>query len=335
MKGIFLLWIDVELAWGKVYRKRIDLSRARQISINVREILDSVMNLLEHYNIPVTWAILGHVLLDHCSTGSNKLPHSDMPRPNYSWLKEGWYRFDPCTDVQRDPAWYGKDVADKIVNYGKNSRIHCDIGCHSFSHQLFGDPGCGRELAKAEVKKCMGLMIREYGIVPNVFAFPRDYVGHIDVLRELGFVAFRDIPTKLYPCLKLERTISNFLKKYFSLFIQFLSYYLLIPPHVVNAKERLPGLWAVQGCLAYSKKPLIPLELVTLKAKKGINRAIREGKIFSMYTHLRNFGEGDDFLSDFEEILLYVDEKREAGLLRVMTMTELVKELCTTEGSAN
>lgn len=328
MTGVFMLWIEVELAWGSVHRKKIDLPKVTRVSVNVREILDTVISLLERYNIPVMWSLVGHLLLDHCNgSRMNELPHPEMPRPSYSWLKDDWYRYDPCTDIQRDPAWYGKDIVARIVKHVKGSRIPHDIGCHSFSHQQFGDPGCGEELARVEIKKCIELMEKEYGIIPKVFTFPRDYVGHLNVLKELGFTAFRDIPPKLYPCLKLERTILNFLKTYCSLFIQFLSYYLFFPPHVVTPKETLPGLWSVPGCLAYGNKPLIPLRLVSSKAVQGINRAIREGKTFSMYTHLRDFGANENMLSEFEKILSYVNLKMEHGELKVKTMPELVREL--------
>jgi len=324
MKGTFMLGIDVELAWGLVHRKKIDLSEIAQMSINARKALDDVLDLFEKFQIPATWSILGHLILDHCNKDSeNELPHPDMPRPNYSWLKDDWYRYDPCTDLQKDPAWYGKDIVDKIVEYIRGSKVNHEIGCHSFSHQHFGDPGCGEELARAEIEKCLELMKTEYGIVPKAFTFPRAYIGHIDILKELGFIAFVDTPPKLYPCVKLEKTVTNYVKTYLSFGIQFLSYYFLFPPHVVTTKEPIPGLWSVKGCLGYGKKPLIPLRLVTLKAIQGIDRAIREQKIFSMFAHLKEFGV-DEFFREFEKVLSYVSKKMEEGKLEVRTLSELV-----------
>lgn len=327
-KGVFMLWIEVELAWGLVHRKKLDLKKLTRISICAREALGSVMSLLEKYRVPVTWSVVGHLLLDRCSRdNTNELPHPEMPRPNYSWLREDWYRYDPCTDVLQEPAWYGKDITDRIFKYVKQSSLPHSVGCHSFSHQLFGDLGCDEELARAEIKKCIQLMKEQYNIVPKVFAFPRDYVGHLEILKEFGFRAYRDAPPKIYPCLKLERTISNKVKTCFSLFIQFLSYYVYFPPHIATAREVLPGLWTVPGCLAYSKKPFIPLRLVTFKVIQGINKSMDEGKIFSMYTHLRNFGEDENFLFEFEKILSYVNKKRKEGALEIKTITELVNQL--------
>jgi len=326
MKGTFMLGIDVELAWGRVHRNRIDIPKITRISRNVRGILDDLFKLLETYQIPVTWSILGHLVLDHCERGENHLPHPDMPRPKYSWFKGDWYQHDPCTNVKAHPAWYGKDLVDRIVEYVEESKLPHEIGCHSFSHQQFGDPGCGKELARAEIEKCLELMKVEYGIVPRVFTFPRTYVGHVTVLKELGFIAFADVPPKLYPCLRLEKTASNRLKRYFSLMAQLLSYYLLYPPHVVIPMRSLQGLWSFPVCLGYGKKPLIPLELVTFKALQGIKRAAQEGKTFSMYTHLRNLGETRTCFRELRKTLSYVDGKRKEGKLEVKTMSEVVVE---------
>lgn len=322
-----MLGIDVELAWGKIHRNRIDIPKLTSISMRVREILDDAFNLLEMYQIPSTWSILGHLILDHCDRNNkNHLPHPDMPRPNYSWFKGDWYKYDPCTTLQEHPAWYGKDIVDRIVKYVEESKIPHEIGCHSFSHQQFGDPGCGEELAKAEIERCLKLMKSEYEIVPKVFSFPRAYVGHINILKELEFVAFADAPPKLYPCVRLEKTVSNRLRTYFSLMAQFLSYYFPYPPHVVASRQPLRGLWAFPVCLGYGKKPFIPLKLVTFKAIQGIDRAIRKEKIFYMYTHLRNLGENECCFRELEKILSYVDRKRQEGKLDVKTMSEHVRE---------
>lgn len=336
MKGTFLLVIDVELAWGLVHRKKIDLHKTKKVCVNVRKVLPSIFNLLEKYQIPTTWSILGHLMLDQCKRDSKSgLPHPDMPRPRYSWLKEDWYRYDPCSNIEKDPAWYGKDITDKIVEHVKESSLPHEIGCHSFSHLQFGDPGCREEVARAEIQKCVDLIKTEYKIIPKVFTFPRTYVGHINLLKEYGFVAFIDTPPKLNPCVNLEKTLSNYLKTQFSLFVQFLSYYFLFPPHTTSLKEALPELWSVQGCMGYGRKPLIPLPLVTFKVIQGINRAIREGRIFSMFTHLKDFGGNGSFFSEFEKILYHVNQKREEGKLQVRTLSDLVSEYTSLSQGSN
>jgi len=328
MSGFFVMWIDVELAWGLVHRKEIDLIKMKRISLKVREILDALFALLEKYEMPVTWSILGHLMLDSCNRerANRSFAHPEMPRARYSWLKSDWYRYDPCTDVHQDPAWYGKDIVDRIVEYVNKSKLGHDVGCHSFSHQQFGDPRCTEEVARAEIQRCVEIMNAEYGIVPKTFTFPRDYVGHVNLLKEFGFVAFRDVPPKFYPCLPLEKTFSNYAKTYLSLFFQLMSYYFLFPPHVATLRERIPGVWSLPGCLPYGKKQMIPQRFVTFKAVQGIKRAIQKGKFFSMYMHLKDFGEKGQFFSNVEKVLSFVKSRREKGELEVRTLMELVKE---------
>jgi hypothetical protein len=69
--------------------------------------------------------------------------------------------------------------------------------------------------------------------------------------------------------------------------------------------------------------------LTTLKAKKGIQRAIEEKKIFHLYTHLINFGQAPNanlFLGDFEEILAYADLQRARKKLEILTIRHLAEE---------
>lgn len=323
-KGTFVFSIDVELAWGKVHRKRMNLHGLSKIYKKVRSNLGLVTPLFEKYRIPVTWVILGHVALDHCECVNGR-PHPEMLRPEYSWLEEDWYRYDPCSNLEVAPAWYGKDIVDNIVGYVKNSNLPHDIACHSFSHQMFGDPGCNRELAEAEVKKCIEIMKKEYGIVPKVFGFPRDSIGHIDVLKENGFIAFRDMIPKLYPCLEMDRTFLIAVKTLFSLFVQGLSYYIVSSPHVVMPRL-VHGLWTVPGSLAFGSKPMIPCELVTLKAMKGVKRCISEGKILCMYTHLQEFTWNKNALPNLERILNYVRQEERKGNLCVKTIRQIAME---------
>jgi len=324
-KGLFVFCVDVELAWGIVHRRRIDLRKFDMISRRVRKILDEVTGLVEKYQIPTTWAILGHVVLKGCKC-EDGIPHRRIPRAEYSWLNGDWYKYDPCSTVELAPAWYGKDLIDRLVNYVVNSRIPHDIACHSFSHQMFGDPDCPKEVAVAEIEKCLEIMKEEYDLVPEVFTFPRDYVGHLDVLKENGFVAFRDTIPKLYPCLKLKRTISNVMNTSFSSFVQGLSYYMILSPHVTSPRLT-HGIWGILGSLGYSKKQLIPFKLVTYKAIRGIAKAVRRRRIFCLTTHLHDLASSKNILSDFEKILSYANKERMKGNLCVKTIRQVVTEL--------
>lgn len=324
MRGTFLLSVDVELAWGFVGCIEIK-ERYLKAFEKVREILDPLLQLIKDYEIPTTWFILGHVFLDHCK--SRGRPHPDMPRPDYRWFEGDWYKYDPCSDICSAPHWYGKDIVEKILNFARDSPVEQEIGCHSFSHQMFGDPGCSTELARAEIDKCLEIM-RDAEVRPRTFAFPRGSVGHINILTEKGFVAFCSGIPELVERTSLDRSALNVFRKYVSLGTEFSSYYLLLPPHVIVPKQVLPGLWEVPGSLCFNKKRNIPMSLVVLKAKKGIKRAIEKGKCFHMTTHLHNFGlEPAALLRTFEDVLSFADEERRRGGLQFVNVERLIRML--------
>jgi len=326
-RGAFILDIEVELGWGAIDEK-IDREGLRKAAEKVREHLDVILDLLDQYAVPATWGIVSHLILNRCESVSG-VPHPEMPRPSYKWMSSDWYKNDPCKTLAEEPAFYGKDIINKIVNHTSKTQVSHEIACHSFSHQLFGASGCDEAVAYAEVKRCVSLLEQNYGIQPRVFIFPRDSVGHLDILLKEGFFAFRGPISHVFGYSQTERGILGFARKYSSLAIYFASFYLTISPPVVYPRIE-NGLINVPASLCYNKKPLIPLSLIVHKAKKGIDRAVKEKKVFHLYTHLINFGNAPDanaFIKGFEGILAYANLKREENKLEITTMQRLAKAI--------
>lgn len=192
-KGILCISVDFELAWGwrYAYNSKIDVQK---ISRQERENIPLILRKLEDLNIPITWAIVGHLFLRSCNK-ENGIAHPDMPRPrffkNKLWeYKIGdWYDFDPCTDFISAPNWYAPDLVEKILN----SKVQHEIACHSFSHIGFNEKYCPKELAEAELKKC-GEVMAKFGIKPVSMIFPGDEAGHFEILEKFGYRCARYFP---------------------------------------------------------------------------------------------------------------------------------------------
>lgn len=323
-KGIFLLDIEVELAWGFIEQK-FSKDKMERASLNARKHLNTILSHLDKHKIPVTWGVLGHIALEHCER--TNIPHSEMPRPSYQWLKRDWYEHDPCARLKDEPAFYGKDIVDRVADFASKSSVTHDIACHSFSHQLFGDAGCSEEVAEAEVKKCVEIMKENYSIRPRVFIFPRDYPGHLDVLKRNGFVAFRGPIPHIIAYTETSQGTRNTLFRYASLASYWASFYFRVPPPVVQHFSE-HGLINVPGSMCYNKKPFIPLSLIKAKALKGMEKAVKEKKIFHLYTHLINFGLAPNikaFLKSFEEILAFADLLRNKNQLEITTIRKFAE----------
>jgi peptidoglycan/xylan/chitin deacetylase (PgdA/CDA1 family) len=194
-KGSVIFSADFEMAWAFRFSKTLGL-KAVETGLKERQNVPELLGLFDKYQIPVTWATVGHLFLNECKRGDQGLVHSEMPRPSYfknrNWIFNSgdWYQHDPCTDVITDAAWYAPDLISKILLSGSNH----EIGCHTFSHIDFTYSKCSKRLADAELDSCLELA-KLKGISLKSMVFPGGTSGNYESLKEKGFICYR-IPMK-------------------------------------------------------------------------------------------------------------------------------------------
>lgn len=300
----FIISLDVELLWGHVSNPQGKIaSLLSKDEKKGRGAIDILMSIFERHCIPATWAVVGHLFLDHCR--KEGIPHEDMPR-----FRDDWYSWDPCTDINESPLFYGKDIIEKILS----SPVKHEIGYHSFSHVPFSE--CSKEVADAEVRKGIELA-EELGIKLRSFVFPRNKIGNVDILREQGFHIYRGANLAGKNVNKgLPIRAANFaLSK-------------LIAPGVEPIWR--DGLWEIPSSMIFSD-PFLPQTLV-LRAKLGMRKAIREAKVFHIFLHPEDL-LADPALSDkLDRLLASVSQKRDRGRLQVVTMGEFALALLGENG---
>jgi hypothetical protein len=117
MDKVVTLSIEIELAWGTH-----DLGVYPHLSDGRKEEEFYLRQLLAHcdeYGIPITFDIVGHLLLEECDGHDG--PH-----------EPGWFDNDPETDADRDPLFYWPEV----VNLIHDMSVDHEICTHTFSHVL-------------------------------------------------------------------------------------------------------------------------------------------------------------------------------------------------------
>jgi len=190
-KGIIVFSADFEMAWAFRFSKSLSQSAVEK-GLTERKNIPVLLDLFERYNMPITWATVGHLFLSECKEGSDGLPHSEMPRPgffenrNWSFDSGDYYQHDPGSDYKTDPAWYASDLIDKIIS----SEINHEIGCHTFSHMDFTYQNCPEPLADAELDICLKLAAKK-GITLKSMVFPGGTFGNFESLKEKGIECYR------------------------------------------------------------------------------------------------------------------------------------------------
>jgi hypothetical protein len=313
-RGIFTLSLDLELIWGT--QDLFGPDAFRGACTRERALVGRLLGTLEKFGIPATWCVVGHLLLDSCEGAAPK--HPEIVRPTHAWVRGDWFQHDPGGTEETAPLFLGRSLVESI----RACRVAQEVGCHSFSHVIFGDRGCSRDTAVSEVGACVALA-RGLGLDLRSFAFPRNCVGHLDVLKEHGFACFRGPGPHWYE----QDDSASLLGR-----MQHLLDVVRAPPPPTVLPERTPeGLWNIPGSMIYfpmhGLRRHVPMSRRVLRAHKGLADAVRRRRIFHLWFHPTNLAdETEAMFIGLEAILGEAARLREEGSLRVLTMSGVANE---------
>lgn len=295
--GSVVISIDAELAWGfhdlpTPPRRRIEGARAAW---------SRLLSLLEEFSVPATWAIVGHLFLDACDGEHGD--HPESPR---------WFERDPGGTARDHDAWFGPDLVREV----RDADAGHEIGCHGFSHVEFGRPGTTRATAVAEVETSLEAAA-SMGVSLHSFVFPRNDVGHRDVLASHGFTSYRGVrPARWFDATPVSRAG------------KFADAALVrsVPPLVEPTVDEyglvdLPAsldLFGFEG-IARTLVESAFGDPVVRQAKAGIDRAATGEGVFHLWLHPNDITDERD-VDRLRTVLSYLAKRREDSPLVVETM---------------
>ena len=321
MTGTVVVSLDAELAWGyhdeQPSARRADERLGRAYAALARGyyaghgITESELNTarkswirlldaLDEFDVPATWAVVGHLFLDSCDG-----EHRSHP------LAPEWFANDPGGDVAERPLWFAPDLVDAIA---ERPTEH-EIGSHSFSHVEFGDTS--REAAVAELRATSAATDRSL----TSLVFPRNRVGHLDALAEHGFICYRGNMARWYDdsLLRSAAKLTNMLAQ-------------RSPPPVSHPTVDEHGmvdvpasinLFGFEGLARSLAAPAVADPLVR-QAKSGIERAVAEDGVFHLWFHPNDVLKSSH-IARVRAVLDHVAERRERGDITVATMSEVAE----------
>ena len=311
-RGIFTLSLDFELIWGTLDKRGPDGFR-KACEVEREYVIDRLLNLLVEFRVPATWCIVGHLMLDHCVC-ENGVKHKSIIPPNHSWCKD-WFAHDPCGDEKKFPLFYGRSLVEKI----RDCEVSQEIGCHSFSHVIFGDPGCSIDTARTELAASIDAA-NQLNIAMESFVFPRNHVGHLDALKEFGFRSYRGPEPHWYNHVPV--TILRRLARLSAVF-------LAAQPPVVMPQKTASGIWNIPASMLYfpmhGVRRMVPLSLRVARATKGLDAAVRKKQVFHLWFHPTNLAdEMETMFQGLRQIFDYANHLREKDKLEILPMKSLV-----------
>jgi peptidoglycan/xylan/chitin deacetylase (PgdA/CDA1 family) len=163
--GHVVISVDARLGWGRHAAPAPPVERIAA----ARDGWRALVELFDTFDVPVTWAVVGHLLLTECDG-----EHEGYP--------DGWFA--------RDRGGWGGDrgllEAPALVDAVLDSGPDHELAAHTFSNVAFAE--ASRELARREVINAIRAA-HDRGLEPRTFVFPGQPV-HRDLLAEWGFSAY-------------------------------------------------------------------------------------------------------------------------------------------------
>ncbi len=320
-RAVFVISLDTELAWGSFDRN--GLQKYGRLYAQVRTIVNSLLAMFARHDIKATWAIVGHLFLESCSReGTDN--HNHVLQPRYRWHPQGWLSDDPFSNVGSQPFFYAPDIVERILA----SSLRHEIASHTFTHVILGDPECSAEVAYSQLQECRRLAENKGRELVSL-VFPRNSVGHLDVLCRLGFLSYRGpeenwyaragaIPRLAKVCRYLDKLIAATPPCYKEL-------------RCCREHESQPWLFNLPASMFYPPFGglwnLVGLGRRVTQAKKGVREAVAKKSLFHLWFHPFNLATSPALLDGLDEVLGYVSKEMKAGNMESLTMAETALHL--------
>jgi peptidoglycan/xylan/chitin deacetylase (PgdA/CDA1 family) len=304
-RGVFTISLDFELLWGT--RDKYGPGRfEKACRIEREQVIDRLLKLFVEFEVPATWCVVGHLMLDRCVC-ENGIKHKEIIPPQHAWHPD-WFAYDPCSDEESAPLFYARTLVEKI----KACPVEQEIGSHTFSHVIFGDTGCSEETARSELDACLDAA-KKMGIEMQSFVFARNSIGHLHLLQQFGFRCYRG------------REPHQHNRR----FLRLLTVFAATNPQVVLPQEDANGLWNIPASMFFFPmhgiRRFVPMHLRAKRAIKGLNSAANQKKIFHLWFHPTNMADHmETMFSGLREILEYARSLRDRHSLDFLPMKSLI-----------
>jgi peptidoglycan/xylan/chitin deacetylase (PgdA/CDA1 family) len=280
MAGKLTISIDLELAWGFWDILTPDILRLSETM--ERPICDKLLELFDRYHIPATWAVVA-ALLDRASA---------QGRPG------------------DEASWYAPEIVDRI----RAAKASHEIGSHGGRHVYYDRMSEPQAIEDLDFVKQVH---RDHDLTLDSFVFPRNAVGHLDLLARAGLRTFRGPDTgwvRLAPKLGARAGKA----------ITFADKILPLPPTPARA-QRCGGLVDIPGSMLLpgrdgARRFILPA-VSRAKLAMGLDWARRSGATFHFWFHPCNFYyRAEEQFATLDWFLARAAEEASRGRIEICTM---------------
>lgn len=313
MAGTLIVSLDFELFWGM-----LDCSTLEKYQDNVlggRKAIPQLLELFRKYGIHATWAAVGFLFAENYEELKTYFPekercpsYTDKALDPYAW-------FSRIGENERTaPCFYGASLLRQIADQPGQ-----EIGSHTFCHYYCREKGQTPEQFASDMAAAKAIgKAKGYELTSVILPRNQCEPEYTQVLRELGFTAYRDEENDwIHEKIKFRPLLRA---------LRLADVYLPLTGQGGYVPKEENGIWNLVGSRMY--KPIFPairfLEGIKLRRIKGqMLHAAKHGLIFHLWWHPHNVGvETEEHLRQLEEIFSYYALLKEKYGMQSLNMHE-------------
>jgi hypothetical protein len=299
MAGKFIISLDCEGMWGMADQPLPSRQFVTQKSLALA--YQKLIDLLAAYEIPATFAFVGMFVLTENERQHFEPKLGELPYRGSDWLTN----FKNERAAGTLDGWFFPESLEMV----KSAKIH-EIGTHGFTHIPFDGPDTPAMLYEQELS-----LVSELGrmkeVAFNTIVFPRNRLGHLDLIHDSGVKGYRELLKAGGPALRLIRELH--IREKSQSPQNFSTSPVPIPSgHFLN--------WRHGG------RKRIPKAVTIARWNSILAHAAKRNGVAHLWTHPHNFISAPSTLTVFEKILQRVAKLRDSHGLTIQTQQDYVTE---------
>ena len=317
MAGTLIVSLDFELFWGML--DVCPLEAYEDHVLGGRKAIPALLQLFETYGIHATWAAVGFLFAENRQEAASFFPESAL-RPTYDnpALKPYEEFAKIGENEEQAPCFFAPSLIDLIAKTPGQ-----EIGSHTFSHYYCREKGQTVRQFAADMGAAKAIA-EKHGYHVTSVVLPRNQCEpeYTEVLRELGFTAYRDEENDwIHEKIKFRPLLRA---------LRLADVYLPLTGQGGYVPKNENGIWNLTGSRMY--KPIFPalgaLEGLKLhRIKRQMLHAAKNNLTFHLWWHPHNIGvRTEAHMAQLEEIFRYYAYLRDTYGMESKNMAEVAGE---------
>lgn len=296
MAGTFILSLDCEGKWGMADGLTADHHRWLTTA-NLRAAYARLLDLFDEYEVASTFAFVMAFLLSEEEQRAREELFQDQEIGGANWLRA----FRAAQQDGDLEGWCMPELLDAVQARGRH-----EIGCHGFSHLPLGEDMIPESVMRHEIEAAVAVADMR-GLRLDTFIYPRNLVGRPHVLRDAGFVAYRDqLRTRRGPVGKALNLLAE----------------LNVAEQPQQTRENNAIVAIPSGYFfnwRQGARRFVPPAVTERRWSSLLDRSARDGGVVHLWLHPHNIISAPTTFTVLRSVLRHVARLRDAGAIEIKT----------------